>query len=234
MNNKLILLLFAIVFMTTLVPAQLTANFVFEQNTVIDLKISCFDEDNNFCNSSVECNITILRPNQEVIVNNLPMTFNTAFYNLTLDTNETSVLGRHSSIGICTGNSTGFSTFTFDITPTGFVLETGQSLVVLGSLILLLFLSGSLLFFSNKVETTSVKIFLISMGVLLSVFAVGFSISIIKELLLFGDVFSGTLVGLFRLGVALIIAGLVGIILFLTTSVLKAFSKSRGKVDEDD
>jgi len=72
-----------------------------------------------FCNSTVECNITILQPSQDVVVNNLPMTFNTAFYNFTLDENQTSVLGRHSTIGICTWNSTGFSTFTFDITPTG-------------------------------------------------------------------------------------------------------------------
>jgi len=234
MNNKFLLLLFAIVFMAALVPAQTSANFVFEQNTTIDLKISCFTETNNFCDSLVDCNITILRPNQEVIVDNQPMTFNDAFYNFTLDTNQTSVLGRHSTIGICTGNTTGFSTFTYDITQTGVVLETGQSLIVIGLMIMLIFLASALLFFGNKVETISVKVFLISLGVLFSVFIVGFSIATIKELLLFGGVFSGTFVNLFRLGVGLIIAGFVGVVLFLITFVLKAFAKSRGKIDDDD
>lgn len=234
MNNKFLLFLFAIVLMTSLVPAQTSANFVFEQNTTIDLKISCFTETNDFCDNTVDCNITILRPNQEVIVDNLPMTFNTAFYNFTLDTNQTSVLGRHSTIGICTGNTTGFSTFTYDITQTGVVLETGQSLIVLGLMLMLLFLAGALLFFGDKVEIVSVKVFLLSMGTLLSVFVIGFSIATIKELLLFGEVLSGTFVNLFRLGVGLVIAGFVGVVLFLVAFVLRAFSKSRGKIDDDD
>ncbi len=143
MNKNIFL--FALVLLSTLTFMSAQANFIFQQDTEIDLKIACFDENNNLCNSSVTCNITILRPNHQVIINNQEMTFNTAFYNITLNTTDTSVLGEHSSIGVCTGTTTGFSTFTFEVTPSGDVLSTSEGIVYLIFIIVALILLSVLL-----------------------------------------------------------------------------------------
>lgn len=133
-----VLILLAILMVLPLMTAQ---NFIFPQNNVIDLKVSCFDQTNNFCNASVACNLTILSPIHTVIVDNQPMTFNTAFYNLTLNSSQTSNLGEHSTIGICAGNTTGFSTFTFLVTADGKPFEAfpNQFAVILFAIILVIF-----------------------------------------------------------------------------------------------
>jgi len=136
--KKIIFITFILFILFPLTSAQ--TNFVFKQSDAIDLKVACFDENNNFCNASVICNLTILRPNHQVIINNKQMTNNTAFYNLTLNSTDVSVLGKYSTIGICTGNKTGFSTFTFQVTKTGVELTQEKALVYIGALALLVFL----------------------------------------------------------------------------------------------
>ncbi len=151
---KITNLIIAVLFWVSLVSA---ANFVFTQGEAIDLKISCFDENNDFCNSSVICNITVLRPNHEVIINNQQMTFNTAFFNLTLNSTDTSALGEYSTTTICTGNTTGFSTFSFDVTPTGTVLSTGESVLYLLFLFLLAVTFFTTLFWSIRLPFKNVR-----------------------------------------------------------------------------
>ncbi|GAG29535.1 unnamed protein product, partial [marine sediment metagenome] len=77
----------------------------------------CVDEIEQPCNATIDCNITTLYPNNTALIDNQPMTHTDAYYYFTL--NETSILGTYSNSIFCTGIGNGFSTFTFDINPTG-------------------------------------------------------------------------------------------------------------------
>ena len=204
-------------------------NFVFQQNTIVDLKISCFNTANNFCNSSVICNATILRPNHEVVIDNKQMTFNTAFFNLTLNETDTSVLGRHSTIGICTGNTTGFSTFTFDITPSGAVpITPGEGSTLFGIIIILVLLTIFFTIATIVIPNIPFKVFLGSMSVLMLVATIGFGVTVMQQLFGTNTILISGFTLFFRVFVILLGAAAAGLILYLVFVALTAFNRNRG------
>ena len=143
-------------------------------------------------------------------------------------------IGSYNYLVVC--NTTDFGGFLasgFEISPTGEALDTQQSVIILGLILILLFLTAAFLYFGNEIESLPVKIFLIALGSLFLVFTLGFSISVIKDLMILGAVFSGTFVGLYRLALGLVLGGFFGILLYLITTVVKAFHKSRGIEEED-
>ena len=163
------------------------------------------------------------------------MTQNDSYYNYTLISNFTQTIGTYivNGLGDLGGTNTAWN-YDFVITPTGEALDIQQSVIIFGLMLILLFSTAALLLFGIKIETTSVKIFLISLGVLFLMLTFGVSINAINDLMLLGSVFSGIFLGIYRLTLALISVGFIGILLYLITSVVKAFNKSRGKADDDD
>lgn len=118
------ILLYIIILSIIVIPYVLAetpeeSSYIFKQSTDIDLKISCFDLNNTYCNAGTNCNLTILNPNSNSLINNQQMTYNTAFYNYTLNTTQTSYLGEYPVIILCSGISSGFSSFNFQVTYTG-------------------------------------------------------------------------------------------------------------------
>ncbi len=112
-----------------------TPSFFIEQNKDFDLKISCFDNDNNFCDVTTICTITINLPNSTTTINNQNMTFNPSFYNYTINSSDLNVRGEYTVITNCVGTTSGFQTFSFGVTMDGFVREPNIALYL--SLILL-------------------------------------------------------------------------------------------------
>lgn len=115
--KKLILLGIIILLLMSLSAGA--SSYLFQQSTAVDLKVSCFDENNSLCTSGTNCYITIYKPNSNVLVFNKSMTYTTTYYNYSLNTSQTSDLGEYTSVVYCSGNSDGFTTFTYEITENG-------------------------------------------------------------------------------------------------------------------
>ncbi len=150
-------------------------------------------------------------------------------YNLT----NTTQLGRYDITGISDGCENTFA-FSFMITPTGHLLDTSQSLITFGLIIILIFLTITFLYFGNKTEYLPFKIFLTSLGILFIMLTIGVSLNAVKQLMIMGDVFSGTFVSLYRLMLILVSGGGIGLILYIIVQSLKQFYRHRGMTDDDD
>lgn len=124
-KSKIMILLLLLI-----MPLTSAQSFTFNQNEVIDLKFPCHDTNNNFCSDQTQCLINIQYPNMTSLVYNGSMTYNYAFFNYTI---VTRTLGVYSVDMSCFGNTTGFSTFTFEV--------KSESLVLL-----IFLLSGAFLF----------------------------------------------------------------------------------------
>lgn len=187
-------------------------------------------------NVSVSCSLNLYNPHGIGLINETVLTYFTESENWGIQVLEGNftILGEYNVLVDCNdGGFGGFDAFGILITQTGFNFDTPQSLAVLGLILILLFLSGGFLFFGSKVETASVKIFLLSLGVLFFLLTLGVSLNIITELMLVGFIFSGTFVSLYRLFLILISGGMIAIVLYLITMAVTAFRKSRGILDED-
>jgi len=114
--KKIILFGLAFLFIIQIASAS---SYVFKQNQEIDLKIACVDEVEQPCNETIDCNITILYPNSTALVDNQVMDYGAVYYNYTIPSTETSVLGEYSANIFCLGTGNGYSTFSFDINPIG-------------------------------------------------------------------------------------------------------------------
>jgi len=231
MKNKNI---FLILVMGVFLIASASA-LTYETNTEFDINIVCINA--GFCSATADCNVSVFNPSGIVLLDGVQATQSAslAFFNVTLNSTQSSELGEYQVGGFCKdGSVTQLVDFTFNVTPTGGDLDTSQGLIVLGLILILLFLTGSFFFFGEKIETTSVKVFLIAIGALFFLLTLGVSINAIKELMLIGSVFSATFVNLFRLFLVLISGGMIAIILYLVTVSVKAFKKSRGILDEED
>jgi len=96
----------------------------FEKSTEVDLKIPC-ENDGKPCSSSATCNITIKYPNSTFLINFVEMTNqNNGDFNITLNENQTNVLGEYAYSVYCSdGGYHGAAHETYIITPTGGELD---------------------------------------------------------------------------------------------------------------
>lgn len=131
MSKKLFVnALLALCILMTMASAQ---SFVFGQNDPIDYWFKCFDADGAYCNSQTILSISIQDPTGANVLNNVTMTFNPTYFNVTLPTNLT---GTYSAI-INGQNLT--STFTYLVTPNGELPTTATAFFYIGLLVLLVF-----------------------------------------------------------------------------------------------
>lgn len=92
---------------------------VFKKGDSIDLKIQCLNN-GTFCTSSASCNLTVMYPNNTLLVNSLLMTNQVSFYNFTLPNSQT--LGLYACSVTCCDNDicgTDSKQCVFRITTTG-------------------------------------------------------------------------------------------------------------------
>jgi hypothetical protein len=74
------------------------------------------------------------------VVSNGNMTYNPTFFNYSLTADQTRTLGEYTVVPLCAGNTTGFSTYTYLITYTGYELTQPKTILTLGLLTLFVFL----------------------------------------------------------------------------------------------
>lgn len=114
----------------------------FQVNTGFDLKRTC-DNFGFFCDITVDCNITILKPNGELMINDVNMTFNTTFRNVTVTNLQNDKLGfAKATMGCANATNGGIDTFDVAITADGkpwsqfpqqfFIIILGFAFITLG------------------------------------------------------------------------------------------------------
>lgn len=128
--KKIILIGIFILLLINISLAQ--ESYVFKQSEITDIRISCFDENSSVCTSAVVCGLTIIHPNTSLVLNNATMTYNGTTYNYTLSMDETNDVGEYFAIVSCDGNTDGYATFTYLITPNGENPSTASGLFYLG------------------------------------------------------------------------------------------------------
>jgi len=114
--KKILLTLILGMFLISLVCAT---DLIFQFNEKIDLKRPCFNN-GSFCSGSAVCNITVLYPDGESLLNNQLMTNQISFHNITILQSLNNQLGIHQAIMSCNdGGLYGSDTFEIDITADG-------------------------------------------------------------------------------------------------------------------
>lgn len=141
-NKKFIIL--AVVLGVFLLPNVLAiVELRFPYNTQFDLKRACFNN-GSYCSSIAQCNITVIHPSANILLDNAPMTNNVSFHNITVFQDSNNELGIHqASMACCDNGACGTDTFEIEITGDGFeadifplefsILIAGLVLIVVGT-----------------------------------------------------------------------------------------------------
>lgn len=140
MKIQTLFLTFLLFFTLTFVSAVEDQSFKVNQD--FDLKRTC-DNNGFFCTSNVDCNITIIKPDGTIMIQDINMTFNPTFRNVTVLASDNNQLGFAKAIQGC-ANATNGGVDTFDIAITGdgnpwrqfpqefFIIILGFIFIVLG------------------------------------------------------------------------------------------------------
>lgn len=131
-----------IIIISMIFMLQASAKEVYQQETTIDLKTSCInDNTQSYCSSSALCNITLYYPDSTLITSNSPMDNHISYFNYTLNSTYTSQLGDYSGNILCVdGTNSQTQDFSFLITPSGKESTTGQGILYGGILLVTLIL----------------------------------------------------------------------------------------------
>lgn len=115
-----LLFFFLVLTFLLVVPFSLAAvEETFQHNDKYDLKRLC-DNNGSFCSSSAVCNVTILYPNGNYLVNNQRMTNSGSVHNYSITEVQNNKLGFEKGIMSCTdGTYSGADTFDIAITGDG-------------------------------------------------------------------------------------------------------------------
>ena len=120
---------------TSTSPSFVESVPVYKQSSVVDVREACeVAGTSSYCPATTNCNITIFSPNATMppVIDNQPMQRNAAFYNFTLNTSQTAVLGFYPYNIACTDSSlgvNGIDSFQFEITPSGTRPSTAQGIM---------------------------------------------------------------------------------------------------------
>jgi hypothetical protein len=117
MNKKILFIAYFFIILLFLSSFVIASDFYFKKNTFINIKINCFKDGAN-CNSSVNCNLTSIYPNNSIFINNQHMSYNVAYYSY--DIPSTNVTGEYLNSMVCSnGLKSTYTLFSFDINNKG-------------------------------------------------------------------------------------------------------------------
>ena len=232
-NFLLIIVVLCAISSLTLVASQgEDIRFYGEFGTNITVYEKC-RVDGFICDSSYECNLSIIDPNQNLIIDGQLMLGVGVYRNFSLNLTQTQPNGVYEATVDCTNSTeSGSDTFFYQITPDGSKpIDVGQGLILTGAIFILLIIALSIGFLGFKSTNTTVMLSLLSFSVLLMVFSLGFVLNIIE--LSFGT-FSGIInnySSAFVLFVVLVSVGAIGLILYIIYVALNYYWGLRGMKD---
>ena len=115
--NILIVMLF--LFCVSVLAVDSDSELIFKQGEIADIKVPCLNN-NSYCDASITCNMTIIRPDTTTWINNALMTRQIAFYNYTIPAANITTIGSYALQVVCTnGGSGGYIISEFKITQSG-------------------------------------------------------------------------------------------------------------------
>lgn len=143
---------------------------------------------------------------------------------------NTSFVGRYdvTGHGDLSGVDTGFDVLWFEVTPSGSLMKDGDSLVLFGSLIVMIILSSVFLFLANKVESIAAKVTLYSISFIGYLMSVLYTVVTIQQVLFgFDSIVNGieTFYFVGKVGVGL---GFLALLVVIMLIMLKAWKIKRG------
>jgi len=182
----------------------------------------------NYCPTCTYINLTAIQyPNQTISLMNLVMvkTNNNYVYNF-CDTGE---LGGY-SYTTCGDKATVLTCedMTFESTPSGSLMKDGDSLVIFGSLAVMIILSSVFLFLASKSENLAAKITLYSISFIGFLMSILYTVVTIQQVLFgYKNIVSGIETFLFvvKIGVGL---GVIALFIIILLIMLKAWKIKRG------
>ena len=151
MKRRLFIFFLMSIIVLTMTMISAEPSFIYKQNTLVDIKIPVYDSDNSKTSGSTSCYITIKYPDETIFIDDEQMTYNAGgYFNYTLE--GLNSLGEYSANMRCDDSvNFGFSTFTFEVTPSGF---TGT----LGFYILILVLSAGIIILGFTMKDAPITI----------------------------------------------------------------------------
>jgi hypothetical protein len=92
----------------------------YEQNNELDLKVPC-SNNGTICSNSATCEISIIDPNSDFLINNQSMTNNNnSIFSYYLNEDQIFILGDYRVVVFCSdGSFNGYTNFIYEITETG-------------------------------------------------------------------------------------------------------------------
>ena len=143
-------LLFLILLLFFLPIVLSTSSFYFQQNTNIDLKVPCVFNSTS-CPSNTICNISINYPSSASFIKNQPMSSQNQYYNYTINSSNTSVVGEYATIVYCSNPTTnGYSLFSFSINNNGKPENYDILPIIIVFGVLIIGFGGLTIFYHNK------------------------------------------------------------------------------------
>lgn len=188
------------------------------------------------CDDTFGCTATILSPGQLLIINNETMEGPATYYNFTLNETQTVDNGIYETTVDCTNSSdSGSNTFFYEITPDGSPpIDEGQSIVILGGILLLIIIACALGWMGFRLKNGAVGLSLIAFSVLIFIFGLGMIANIFQLAL---GTFSGIISNYSAIYILFIILssmGGLGLIIWLIVFALKLYWRNRGMSDLKD
>jgi len=196
--------------MFLLVISIVQAELIYQQNKEADLKINCYDTNNAICGASI-CNISVLYPNSTLLLDNVEMTKQSIFYNYTLKTDQTGIVGDYKANVYCyDGNYSGFNNFDFSITADGTKPTIVQSIIYFGLLIIITVFLILALYWATIVRHPALQTGLYLLGYLLLIY-----ISFIGERIATSYLNSSLLSGFMNIWFKIMMIGLPFVVIYL-------------------
>ncbi len=138
MNLKLLYLIGILLSLPFVIAESDTPTY--QASTDVNITVPCTNN-GTLCSNTASCEAMIINPNALKIINNQSMTQDIGFFNITIDSSNTSVLGPYEFTMCCRDSGqTKCKTLLFNITPNGQELSIPQGIIYVVVLLASLFI----------------------------------------------------------------------------------------------
>jgi len=120
-----------VLFIVPLISAE--PSYYFRYGRDIDLKVPCFDENDNHCDDETNCTLAINYPDGGSLIPYRNMTYNPTFFNYSITYDNVNQTGDYTGIMNCMSHTdSGYETFTFEVNILGQkVTESPASIIIM-------------------------------------------------------------------------------------------------------
>jgi len=167
MNKLTMIGVILLVMITFTYSVEAAPSYIFEKDEAIELRASCFDNDDQICGAGTDCFLTVFRPDSSLLLDNVSMDNNGAYYNYSLNTTQNSFNGEHSAVVYCDGTVNSYGAFTYDVTPNGETPSEADSILYIGLFIILVILLTMSVIGASNAENEVLRWGLIDLSYLL-------------------------------------------------------------------